>query len=118
MPPQKIQRLQESLDTVGGCPHVSAKQIASLVGNVMSIALGPVARLMTWSLYTLLNNRHSWYERLLMSPEAAEELQFWHKCIFDFMARTSGEALQLSKLYILMPMIQGLVVTWWSIDPR
>ena len=50
----------------------------------MSIALGPVARLMTRSLYTLLNSRHSWYERLQMSPEAAEELRFWHKCFSDF----------------------------------
>ena len=86
VPPQKIQKLQKSLEAVDRCPHVPAKQIASLVGNIMSmsIALGPVARLMTRSLYTLLNNRRSWYERLLMSPEAAEELQFWQKCISDF----------------------------------
>ena len=53
----------------------------------MSIALEPVAWLMTRSLYTLLNGRHSWYERLQVSPEAAEELQFWHKCFSDFNSR-------------------------------
>ena len=86
VPPHKIQRLQESLSALGECLYVPAKLIASLVGNIMSmsIALGPVARLMTRSLYTLLNSRHSWYERLQMSPEAAEELRFWHKCFSDF----------------------------------
>ena len=86
VPPQKIQNLQKLLMALEGCPCITAKQLASLVGSIMSmsIALGPVARLMTRSLYTLLNNRHSWYERLQVSPEAKEELQFWHKCIMDF----------------------------------
>ena len=56
------------------------------MGNIisMSIVLGPVARLMTRSLYTLLNSRHSWYEKLQVFLEAAEELQFWRKCLSDF----------------------------------
>ena len=86
MPPQKIQNLQELLIALQGCPCITAKQLASLVGNIMStsIALGPVARLMTRSPYALLNSRHSWYEKLHVSPEAVEELQFWYKCIIDF----------------------------------
>ena len=51
----------------------------------MSIALGPVTRLMTRSPYTLLNNR---YERLQVSSEVMEGLQFWHKCIIDFNGQT------------------------------
>ena len=60
VPPQKIQNLQELLIALQGCPCITAKQLASLVGNIMSIsiALEPVARLMTRSLYTLLNSRH------------------------------------------------------------
>ena len=86
VPPHKIQRLQDALTGLGKCHYAPAKQIASLVGNIMSmsIALGPVARLMTRSLYTLLNSRHSWYVKLQVSPEAAEELQFWCKCFPDF----------------------------------
>ena len=86
VPPHKIQRLQDALTGLGECHYAPAKQIASLVGNIMSmsIALGPVARLMTRSLYALLNSRHSWYEKLQVSPEAAEELQFWCKCFPDF----------------------------------
>ena len=61
MPPQKKQNLHELLIALQGCPCITAKQLASLVGNIMSmsIALGPVARLMTRSLYALLNSWHS-----------------------------------------------------------
>jgi len=50
----------------------------------MSITLGPVARLMTRSLYSLLNRHHSWFESLHITPEAYEELQFWHKSITTY----------------------------------
>ena len=59
VPPHKTQRLQDTLTGLGKCCYAPAKQIASLVGNITSIALGPVARLMTRSLHTLLNDRHS-----------------------------------------------------------
>lgn len=57
----------------------TARSIASITGKVMSmsLALGPVSRLMTRSLYTLLNNRQSWCSRLPLSQEAKSELQFW-----------------------------------------
>ena len=86
MPSHKIQMLQDVLTGVGECHYIPAKQITSLVGNIisMSIVLGPVAWLMTRSLYTLLNGRHSWYEKLQVSLEAAEELQFWCKRLSDF----------------------------------
>ena len=35
----------------------------------------------TRSLYSLLNNRQSWFEILCITPEAGEELQFWHESI-------------------------------------
>ena len=47
----------------------------------MSIALGPVPRLMTRSLYSLLNSRNSWFETLCITPEAVAELQFWYESI-------------------------------------
>ena len=80
MPAHKVQRLQEALCALGECLFVPVKQIASIVGNIMSmsIALGPLTQLMIKSLHTILNGRHFWYERLQVSPEAAEEFQFWH----------------------------------------
>ena len=96
VPPHKIWRLQEALTGLGECIYVQAKQIASLVGNIMSISifLGPVAQLMTRSLYTLLDGRHSWYERLQVSSEAAKNSSFGSSAFQISMARISGIALQ------------------------
>ena len=62
---------------------MSAKYLASLIGKIMalSIAVGPVARLMTRSLYTVLSNKTSWFQKLEISPEAKEELLFWQECL-------------------------------------
>ena len=83
IPMSKIEILREQLGSLQNSHSASAKQIASVVGRIisMSIALGPVARLMTRSLYSLLNSRHSWYETLCIIPEAHEELQFWYESI-------------------------------------
>ena len=120
MPPQKIQNLQKLLMALEGCPCITAKQLASLVGSIMSmsIALGPVARLMTRSLYTLLNNRHSWYERLQVSPEAREELQFWHKCIMDFNGQNIWRSPSAVRVIYSDAMIRALVATWWNMALR
>ena len=56
-----------------------ARSIASVIGKIISIsvAVGPVSRLMRRSLYALLNSRQSWRSQLLLSQEAKSELQFW-----------------------------------------
>ena len=56
-----------------------AKYLASIVGRIisMSIAIGPVSRLMTRSLYCLLNTCQAWCDMLTVSPEAMAELKFW-----------------------------------------
>ena len=57
----------------------TARYIASSIGKIisMSIALGPVARLMTRNLYGLINSRRSWCDQLQVTAEASTELQFW-----------------------------------------
>ena len=83
VPTSKIENLRGQLTSLQNRHATPAKQIASVVGKIvsMSIALGPVARLMTRSLYSLLNNRQSWFETLCISPEAGKELQLWHESI-------------------------------------
>ena len=63
-----------------------ARSLAGITGKLisMSIALGPVTRLMTRSLYALINTRHSWCHTLTISPEAIKELQFWLDQINNF----------------------------------
>ena len=43
----------------------------------MSLAIGPVAYLMTRSIYALLNTRQYWCQLLTLSPEVRRELSFW-----------------------------------------
>ena len=63
-----------------------ARALASLIGKIvaMSPALGPVTRLMTRSLYAMLNSRRSWCQQVVLSPEAREELLFWQRQIGSF----------------------------------
>ena len=63
-----------------------ARSLASITGKLisMSIALGPVTRLMTRGLYALINIHNSWCHTLTISPEAIKELQFWLGQINNF----------------------------------
>ena len=83
VPTSKIENLKGKLRNLQNQCSVPAKQIASVVSKIisMSITLGPVARLMTRGLYSLLNSHNSWFETLYTMPEAVEELQFWYERI-------------------------------------
>ena len=83
VPTSKIENLNRQLRSLQNQCSVPAKQIASVVGKIISvsIALGPVARLMTRGLYSLLNSCNSWFETLCITPEAVAELQFWYESI-------------------------------------
>ena len=50
----------------------------------MSRALGLVARLMTWSLYALINSRQAWCEALEITTDVKAELKFWFLDIQQF----------------------------------
>ena len=52
----------------------------------LSIAIGPVA---TSSLYAVLSNRTSWFQKLDISPEAKEELLFWQ----EYFPRLEGQSI-------------------------
>ena len=58
---------------------LSPKFLANITGKTisMSVALGPVARLMTRGLYALFNARQTWYEALEISDDAKSYLYFW-----------------------------------------
>ena len=50
----------------------------------MSIGLGPVTRLMTRALYATLNQKVAWCQKLALSPQASQELDFWINEISHF----------------------------------
>ena len=58
---------------------IPARLLASMIGKIvsMSLALGPITRLMTRGMYAVLNTRVSWCQQLALSAEAKSEMMFW-----------------------------------------
>ena len=63
----------------------------SKVGNIISmgLALGPMSRIMTRSLYDLLWSRHAWCEHLEINRGVQRELEFWRSssCVAQYNAQ-------------------------------
>ena len=81
VPEQRICKLQESLRKAS--PSMTVRQLASIVGQIvsMSLGLGSVARLMTRSLYTIINCRTTWNDKVVWTEEAWAEMKFWENNI-------------------------------------
>jgi len=85
----ELDRLRSKLLAVKEAQLITARQLASLIRTIisMSLALGPVTCLMTHNLYAVLNDRTSWYQKLALSTEASDEVQFWLDKITHFNGR-------------------------------
>ena len=83
IPESKLQRLQNQLSKKDGFHPIPAKALASIIFKIVALspAMGPVTRLMTCSLYSVLSSRRSWCQLLVLSPEARDELLFWQRQI-------------------------------------
>ena len=94
MPTDKVERLKSSLVQVLDRPTLKARNLASIIGKLisMSLVVDPVARLMTRSLYVVLNTRQYWCQSLPVSREARQEIQFW----LDNLDNANGQGLWLS----------------------
>ena len=57
----------------------TARELASLVGSIISmyLGLGPVVRMRTRSLYAVINEVCYWDKRVALSEEALDEIHFW-----------------------------------------
>ena len=79
VPQVKLSNLHVQLQQAIQNSELHAKYLASIIGKIisMSVAIGPVTRLMTRSLYGLLNTRQAWCDMLAVTPEARAELEFW-----------------------------------------
>lgn len=64
IPAERVAALRSKLQSVCLLQRVPAKTLASVVGSIisMSLAIGPVSRFMTRSMYSLLETRLSWWE--------------------------------------------------------
>ena len=79
VPADKLRSLKAQLQVATQNSQIKAKSLASITGKIisMSIAMGPVTRLMTRSMYALLNARHFWCQNLTITDSVQEEISFW-----------------------------------------
>ena len=94
VPPEKVAKLNQLLSQAEKLDVWPAKLLASITGRFIStsLALGPVARLRTRSMYCLLNTRQAWSDNLVINDDVKGELLFWKHCIDSF----NGQKLWLS----------------------
>ena len=88
VPSEKITLLQCQLKQILTMERVPVRMLASVVGKIiaMGLAIGPLTRFMTRSLYTMIEARCSWCEHLQLSTEAKYELDFWRNRVSDYNA--------------------------------
>ena len=89
VPKEKITSLQCQIRQLLSMSVVPARLLACVVGKIiaMGLAIGPLTRYMTRSLYALMESRCSWCERLALSAEAKHELAFWEARISEYNAQ-------------------------------
>ena len=83
IPEDRIDRLKASLDLIAPFQRTTARILARITGQIisMSIALGPVTRLRTRSMYAVINCRQYWNEVLPIDRDTYDELVFWYNNI-------------------------------------
>ena len=77
--PEKIAALKDKIAAIAAAGQVQARHLASITGILlsMSLAVGPVSRLMTRAMYALIESRVSWCDQLSVTGEVRYELEFW-----------------------------------------
>ena len=89
VPEGKMLTVRELTSKILSMDQVPARLLACLVGKIISLglAIGPISRFMTRSLYALLESRFAWCDCLTLSSEARAELDFWDSCLSKYNAQ-------------------------------
>ena len=89
VPKEKIVALRVMLRQAWRSTQIRAKALATVVWKIiaMGLAIGPVSRFRTRSLYAVLQSRNAWCDMLTLSPEAMDELTFWSLTLDDYNAQ-------------------------------
>ena len=79
VPQKKLDSLIEQILWAKENQALPTIALASIIGKIlsMSLALGPVTRLMMRGMYTMLNARTSWSQQVMLTSDDLEELVFW-----------------------------------------
>ena len=75
---QRISKLKANIDSVlkGDSMIVNVRSLATLVGQIISLTpcLGDVTRIMTRSLYAVVNTKVSWNSTVVLTKEACRRI--------------------------------------------
>ena len=79
MPSAKIMKLKESISRILSQRFVTAKDLASVAGQLISmfLAIGNTARLMSRSMYFQISEQVSWFCPFTLHDSVKSELVFW-----------------------------------------
>ena len=126
-PPEKVSHLKEPVKLASSSDKIQARKLASVIGKIISmeLAFGPVSRFMTRSMYTVLESRHTWCDRLTLTHEACNELQFWASSLDRYNCQPiwrTPSAVRVVYSDARETGFGGYVVAWslpslWSVDP-
>ena len=98
---QIISQLKANIDSVlkGDSKIVSVRNLATVVGQIISLTpcVGGVTRIMTRSLYAVVNTKVSWNSTVLLTKEACSELVFWSQNVDSL---KSGVHVNLSEILV------------------
>ena len=80
---QRITKLKSYINSLYKCYSriVYVKELAAVVGQIISLSpvIGHLARIMTRSMYAVINEKISWFFRVKLSEEAVEKINFWNQ---------------------------------------
>ena len=79
---ERIQKLNAGLVDLSSRPpprKVHVRHVASVTGQIISLSscVGPVARIMTRFLFSVVNSAHSWDNEVFLSDDSLSEIIFW-----------------------------------------
>lgn len=86
VPADKVEKLKSCLATARDAQCIRAKDLTSIIAKIifMRLGVGPLARLRTRRMYSLLDMRVSWFDQLPKLEDVRQEFVFWQDCIEFF----------------------------------
>ena len=81
---------------------MNARTLAAVVGQIISLTLcvGDVTRIMTRSLYAVVNTKVSWNSTIELSKEAYAELVFWNQYVDSLNCRSPWLLLCVPTIFV------------------
>ena len=85
VPTEKIKKLKAEIEHTIDSPTCTPKLLARVAGQLaaMQVAIGPLVRLFTRSLYAQIAKSTSWYDYIRPSQKTVDEMRFWLRSIDD-----------------------------------